>query len=611
MRMTEAGDDARLEESAAVVGRSTSALSAADSAVLAGGPRFSLGQLGALIRWVELGMALLALAAGSYIFVSTVRMIVQCWTAVPYADQWDELILGADKFFNGGTARVETARWVFSQHNEHRIAIPRLIFAADRFLSGMDNRFNLFVMLASQATLAALMILIALRATGRRISETIWVAAVVSALLFSAMQWENLLWGFQVQFIGVDLAALVTFAVLMQGSPGTARLATVIILESVAAYTLSSGMAVPFLTVPLALWARWPRRHVALLGFAAVALLAAYLHGYQTPSHHNDPIRTMWQADQVLAYVLDEIGNPFAVIFVEAHLRDPKNWGRLCGIVGVLLFAAFAADMLRRRERRGPVPILIATALFVLSMALLTALGRLKFGVPLSSRYSSPVLLFWAALIVVTMIRIRGSDVRLRVATMGATLPLLLGLAYYQPSFAALGRAQTLLPRLEGTTALLANVNDPEALVHLYPAPAIPRERTPLLRERHLSIFAEEWSDWVGTPLADHARLIEPAKCQGGIDGIAAVGTPDPTGWRANGWARDAERRAIPPPVVIADASGRVVGYGLSGFPNANGGQRGGWRGHFAAPPPVSVIAYALLDDGRTACPLGRWPASP
>src|SRR3984893_16021802 len=197
MRMTEAGDDARLEEAAAVVGRSTSALSTADSAVLTRGSRFSLGQLGALIRWVELGMALLALAAGSYIFVSTVRMIVQCWTAVPYADQWDELILGADKFFNGGTARVETARWVFSQHNEHRIAIPRLIFAADRFLSGMDNRFNLFVMLASQATLAALMILIALRATGRRISETIWVAAVVSALLFSAMQWENLLWGFQ------------------------------------------------------------------------------------------------------------------------------------------------------------------------------------------------------------------------------------------------------------------------------------------------------------------------------------------------------------------------------------------------------------------------------
>jgi hypothetical protein len=64
MRMTEAGDDARLEESAAVVGRSTSALSAADSAVLAGGPRFSLGQLGALIRWVELGMALLALCRG-------------------------------------------------------------------------------------------------------------------------------------------------------------------------------------------------------------------------------------------------------------------------------------------------------------------------------------------------------------------------------------------------------------------------------------------------------------------------------------------------------------------------------------------------------------------
>ena len=55
----------------------------------------------------------------------------------------------------------------------------------------------------------------------------------------------------------------------------------------------------------------------------------------------------------------------------------------------------------------------------------------------------------------------------------------------------------------------------------------------------------------------------------------------------------------------------RVVGYGLSGFPKAGGGEGGGWHGHFADAQSASIVAYALLDDGRTACPLGRRTASP
>jgi len=62
--------------------------------------------------------------------------------------------------------------------------------------------------------------------------------------------------------------------------------------------------------------------------------------------------------------------------------------------------------------------------------------------------------------------------------------------------------------------------------------------------------------------------------------------------------------------VVIADASGRIVGYGLSGFPK-RAVARGGWHGHFAAAQPGSIVAYALLDNGRMACPLGRWTVSP
>jgi len=566
---------------------------------------------GASASWrvAEGALALLALAAGVYILLSTVRMIVECWTAVPFWDQWDNLILALDELY-WHTARLDLPHWLFHQHNEHRIAVPRLIFAIDRFLFATTNRFNFFCSIAIQFGLALLMISIAIRRPGQRVVEKLWIAGVVLALLFSAMQWENLLWGFQVQFLGVNLAALATFATLGVGRPSAARLTVVIGIESIAVYTLSSGVLVPALAIPLALWRGWPRRYVVVLIVAAVALLVSYLYGYQTPVFSDDPMRAIWQVREVATYVLDEIGNPFGLTFAEAHFGDPLAWARLFGTIGVVAVAAFTVDMLRRREYSGPVPILIAAALFGLGMMLLTALGRMKFGLALSSRYSSLVLMFWASLIVIATLRLGLHGARLRVPAMVVILPFLLGLAHYQPSFAAYGRTWT-LPRLEATTALLANVDDPEALNGVYPGPTVPRDRTPLLRERHLSIFAEEWSGWLGTPLADHTHFSDPARCRGAIDQVTAVGMSDPKGWRASGWAQDGERRAIPERVVIADADGVVVGYAFTGFPKADGADGGGWRGHFAMAPEVSIKAYALLGNEHMACPLARWPVSP
>ena len=220
----------------------------------------------------ERALAGLALAAGGYICITTIAMIVQCWAALPHWDQWDNLILDVDSLYLG-VFRVDLAHWFFGQHNEHRIAVPRLIFAIDRFLFASTNKFNFFCVGAIQLSLAVLVIGIAVRRSGQRIAENVWGAGVLLAFLFSAMQWENFLWGFQVSFLGVVLAAVATFAVLALGRPSAARLAAVIGLQSIAVYTLSSGVLVPVLVVPLALWLRWPLRHVVVLGVAGLALL--------------------------------------------------------------------------------------------------------------------------------------------------------------------------------------------------------------------------------------------------------------------------------------------------------------------------------------------------
>lgn len=55
---------------------------------------------------------LLSLAAGIYVFATTTAMVIHGWSAVPYWDQWDDLILSPKQVFSP---------WLYSQHNEHRI----------------------------------------------------------------------------------------------------------------------------------------------------------------------------------------------------------------------------------------------------------------------------------------------------------------------------------------------------------------------------------------------------------------------------------------------------------------------------------------------------------
>ncbi len=152
--------------------------------------------------------SLFCFGLGIYLAVTTSFMVIYGWAAVPYWDQWDELILSRKQLFSS---------WLYSQHNEHRILFPRLLFAIDTFAFSETNRFNFFCNVALPSALAGLIVFVAHRHISRRISDTLWIAGIVLALLFSAMQFENFIWGFQVQFFGVELAAVASIACLVLG----------------------------------------------------------------------------------------------------------------------------------------------------------------------------------------------------------------------------------------------------------------------------------------------------------------------------------------------------------------------------------------------------------
>jgi hypothetical protein len=115
---------------------------------------------------------------------------------VPYWDQWDEVPRLIEKM-NSGTLGLPD---FFAQHNEHRIVFPRLIM----FGLALLTRWNIKVELVASwilACISAYNLWRLCRVTGFFGSTAdFWLLFAANVLLFTPLQSENWLWGFQIGF---------------------------------------------------------------------------------------------------------------------------------------------------------------------------------------------------------------------------------------------------------------------------------------------------------------------------------------------------------------------------------------------------------------------------
>ena len=552
----------------------------------------------AILLWL---LSAAFLATGLYIAASTIRMVVACWNPLPFSDQWDELVSG----------RPITWAWLFSQHNEHRLLFPRLVFIADRWLSGETNAVDLAVNLLIQMGLAAILVKLARGAGLRSKAERLWAAGLVLTLLFWSVQWENFTWGFQPQFFGVGLAAAACLALAALGPPTITTALGVIVLEFVATYTLASGVLAAFLAVPLALWLRRPPGHTALFAAAAVALLGTYLIGYHTPAYHSDPLDLFSHVRDVLDYMAVEIGGPGGEAMTALFGTKAIMTARWLGWIGVLSLCALGLGLGWRRRPQPHAAALVAFGVFVLGMVLLTGAGRLRFGIAsaLANRYATPALLFWAVLFLLAAARVAAVPRSLwrRPAGMLLPAPALVLVLTTQAEFSSAARSDA-DGRNAAIPAVLAGVNDAALLSRVYPAPRGLQQ----LRAGRGSVFAQPWAAWLGSRLEDHVRLVDATSCRGSLNYTSPLAGPE-GGGRAQGLVAVPGGAAARLRLLLADTEGTVVGYGLSGFSPAAIGvpegeppfpARGGWIGAFRDAAPGSLRAFVLLDRDMAACPL-------
>jgi hypothetical protein len=264
---------------------------------------------------------------------------------------------------------------IFQPSNEHLIALPVLIYKGLIAAFGFDSQLPYRLLLA--ATVVALAV--AVFAFVRERAGQLLALLSAAVLLFLGPAWEDLLWSFQIGFIGSLAAGVGVLLALQRESPRRNIAACALLVVSI----LLSDLGISFV-VAAAVAVLLRRRPSQLWIPATPALLFAawwIAYGHEASSHLT--LRNLAQTPQ---YVLDSVASGLASLvglarYSDGSALDTYTWGRPLLAVAVLAVAVW----LSRGGR--PRPFLLVVAAAALSFWILAAANYTPGREPGASRY--------------------------------------------------------------------------------------------------------------------------------------------------------------------------------------------------------------------------------
>ncbi len=544
-----------------------------------------------------------ALAASVYITVST-------YSALPL---WDEWAL----FDHLATHPGWSWTWLWAQHNEHRILVPKLFFLADVHLFGGTQVFLLASIFATQLLQVALLSFSVWKLGGMRGSAWRAATGLIAYCILCPTQQENLTSGFQLQFVlpaAMATLAMLSFLFVAREPQQRARLLLLwlaIAAATVATWSLANGMLLWPLLLLAALLLASTRSTWLLLWLFSAANIGLYLYHYRRPSPTSGVLPSVHALGNFLGFV--------AIYFGSTFVRHSS--GRIALIVGAAGLCAGLIVVVRSLLQRGTRSLLALELsllmLLCIATAVITASGRLNLGLEeaTASRYQTFALLYWCSLGLLALFYIVGvfGDRKTSSAMLNAfcafLLVLMLGFA-----------TQVRLPLIDAqwhqlrlkliSLALLTGVHDPAALTEAYPSPQPVLRAGQYMKDNHLSIFAGKRYSQLGQPLDMVFRSAAANACSGYLSSSQVLPADGGQGLRLTGYAWDRELHR-PAREVVAVADGRISGFGSNvsiPLSSSNAGPRAdptrfGWIAFVREAHPASAVElYAIVGSRKQAC---------
>lgn len=497
--------------------------------------------------------------------VTTAVGVYLHYSPVPFSDSWDGIIA----FYAHVTSGHLSIFW--AQHNEHRIILSRLLFFLDMWLSNG----NFAYLVALNVVLACLSVLVFYLYLARLfpLPSERWLRysllAIVSALLLSWMQYGNFTWEFQSQYFLAYLLPLAGFFSLAtsQGRRWPFLRAAALGVTSVG--SMANGVLVLPLMAALAVVLRLGKKRVAALSGLAILCDWLYFRHYHKPGQTAAPLSTLLHhPEHSLLYVLTYLGNPVHYLFHISGLDlFQLRVGQMAGLGFIAGIAYVTSKQLRGRDRQNYRLqwALVAFLLYILGTAVGTAGGRLVFGIleATSSRYTTPVLMGWAALFILVAWSLRASlVVRPRLLVMPAVLvPLIL----LPGQVGAIGRPKNQeFDKRVAALALELGIRDPQYTKRIYPRENVLVQDARPAIQYHQAVFGTQAMKSARTDMGRTVGLSGGSSCLGHLDTMQRL-KGDPQYVRISGWLFDRGANEPPTHLLVVNSAKNVVGYALTG----------------------------------------------
>jgi hypothetical protein len=527
---------------------------------------------------------------------------VRGYSAVPFWDMWDGYL--------GFYVKVSDGDWSawWAQHNEHRILLARLLFWLD---ISWFNGAGWFLLLINYLLLAAACYVFWNAWREQAQSQNTFIAFFLLAWLCSWSQNNNLTWGFQSQFILAQLLPLAAFFLLHRSTAATDRGNLYFALATLCGVLAAGSMANGVLALPLmtafALLAHMGWRRCLSLAVFSSGMLWLYFGDYHAPANHGSLFQAFRENPSgVFHYVSLYVGGPFYYLFGQG-----EGAKYIAAAAGIFLIASSAAFAWRTvpHARTATLPLALLTfILYIGGTALGTAGGRLMFGVEqaLASRYMTPALMVWAALIVLYAPSFASLGARFH-NKLWIPFLLLVLLMLPQQLKALVNQQDMLFERKVAALALELGIKDQPQINNIFPFTdwALSLSEAPVAR--NLSIFGmspiKDTKELINNEVSNAVPTLRP--CQGTLDEIQPI-EGDTRYLRVRGWFFDPSTNSVPEQIQIVDERGLIRGSALTGQSRhdvesafSRSHRYSGFKGYALANTQGNKIAFV---DPQTGC---------
>ena len=309
---------------------------------------------------------------------------------IPIFDEWEIAHL-LDKFYSG----TLTFRDIIAQHNEHRIVLTKIIILLNAILTG----WNMYVEYAVNILFAlgtSVVIYYAISKLQNLSSVKKMILYFTSAfMILSFSQFENFLWGFQMQIYMSVFFNVLAAALLVYG--GSVAFLFAVLSAVLATYSFGNGVAVwPIglflLVVPDYVDGRKLNtgRIIFWLMATAASIYFYFFHDYNTLQPPlSEKLRFFLTHPHVVIILF------FSYLGV-AVSNYRQSVALAAGIAGTAFHLYCVITLIRHRIKDRNIFFWLAADMYVFLSAALTVYGRyLTIAATMARRYISINMLFW------------------------------------------------------------------------------------------------------------------------------------------------------------------------------------------------------------------------